>query len=357
MRRYTADLAIPMNLIHPDSEEYAAARAGTIYHRFARAVVRGTGADRLDLLHRLSTNATRDLAPGTETTTILTSEKGRVIEVIRVVALDDAILLVLAGADADRVIAWLDKYTIMDDFATANVSSEYVLVGVYGDYAKALVERTLAIAAPNAGAVVTTATTPPAIVLRDNRLTGAGGFLLMLPAAAADETVALLEAGGARSIGEATYDVLRVEAGLPAMGTELTEGYNPLEAGLSQFISWTKGCYIGQEVIARLDSYDKVQRHLVGLTLGGPLEAGMVDTEAAIDLRDPSDAKKVGTVTSMVSSPAMGRTIALAYVRTNHAVPGAHLDVVPVAAAAEGATAPPVPAVADATIVKLPFNR
>ena len=71
-----------MKIFNPDPDNYSAARAGTVYIRFDRGVLRGAGADRLDLLHRLSTNATRDLAPGDETTTILTSDKGRVVEVL-----------------------------------------------------------------------------------------------------------------------------------------------------------------------------------------------------------------------------------------------------------------------------------
>lgn len=336
-----------MNITNPDPEQYAAALGGTVYIRFNRGVIRGTGADRLDLLHRLSTNATRDLAAGEETTTILTSDKGRVIEVVRVIALDDHILMLLSGGDTEQVRAWLEKYTIMDDFATSDATSGYVVAGVYGDHAKSLVAGVLDQRPPDAGKVARGRFQEGEVmILRDLRLTGAGGFLLVIDATVADALLARLAEGGAREIGEETYETLRIEAGSPAIGRELTEAYNPLEAGLTQFISFTKGCYIGQEVIARLDSYDKVQRHLVGLSFPGSLEAR---NGGALDLVDAGEGKRVGAITSIAYSPSLGRTIALAYVRTSFAVPGATVDVVP-----EGAESGPI---ATASITKLPFDR
>lgn len=336
-----------MNIFQPDSEQYTAALGGTVYVRLSRGIVRGTGADRLDLLHRLSTNATRDLKPGDETTTILTSDKGRVIEVVRVIALEDHLLMLLSGTDTGRVRAWLDKYTIMDDFATADAGGEYEVIGVYGDHAKSLVASAFSMELPDAGKWASAALEGGQIVaLRDVRLTGAGGFLLLVPAAAAGAAITRLIDEGGRAIDENTYETLRIEAGAPAIGRELTESYNPLEAGLTQFISFNKGCYIGQEVIARLDTYDKVQRHLVGLRFQD--DALPADPEAVLEVYDAVEGNKIGAVTSLAYSPSLGRTIGLAYVRTNHAVPGADVRV----KRAGGDDSP-----AAASIIKLPFDR
>lgn len=340
-----------MILIHPNIDQYRAALGGTVYTLFNRGVLRGTGADRLDLLHRLSTNATRDLAPGTETTTILTSDKGRVVEVVRVIALEDHVLMVLAGKGTEPVRAFLDKYTIMDDFATADATADYAVVGLYGDHAKTLAETALGLMAPDAGAVATAALEEGSVMmLRDARLTGAGGFLLVLPAAIFRALEAKLMAAGASRIGEETFNTLRVEAGIPAIGAELSELYNPLEAGLTQYISWTKGCYIGQEVIARLDTYDKVQRHLIGVDFG----ADVMPQGPELEVRDEAEGKKIGTMTSTAYSPALGRMIGLAYVRTAYAVPGARVRL-----AAVGGEVPEESAwkLDGATLTKLPFDR
>ncbi|MEP7220042.1 MAG: glycine cleavage T C-terminal barrel domain-containing protein [Bacteroidota bacterium] len=309
-----------MKIFNPDPEQYLAAFAGTVFVRLSRGVIRGGGADRLDLLHRLSTNATRELAPGDETTTILTSDKGRIVEVLRVVAADDHILMITSGSDTEPVRTWLDKYTIMDDFATADATPDHAVLGLYGDHAKSLLADALGMEIANAGKVARgTIDGGEILVLRDVRLTGAGAFLVIAAADALGGVVERLAGAGAGEIDQATYETLRIEAGVPEIGRELTESYNPLEAGLTQYISFTKGCYIGQEVIARLDTYDKVQRHMVGLTFADGV-AGFDGDE--IELADAEEGKKIGAVTSMAYSPRLDRTIGLAYVRTVYSVPG-----------------------------------
>jgi folate-binding protein YgfZ len=309
-----------MNIFNPDPEQYLAAHAGTVFVRLNRGVIRGTGADRLDLLHRLSTNATRELAPGDETTTILTSDKGRIVEVLRVVAAEDHILMITSGSDTEPVRTWLDKYTIMDDFATADATPEHAAIGVYGDHAKSLLADAVGMEIANAGKVARgTIDGAEILVLRDVRLTGAGAFLVIAAHDAVGGMIGRLVAAGAEEIDGATYETLRIEAGVPEIGRELTESYNPLEAGLTQHISFTKGCYIGQEVIARLDTYDKVQRHMVGLTFADGA-TGFDGDE--IELTDAEEGKKVGAVTSIAYSPRLERMIGLAYVRTVYSVPG-----------------------------------
>ena len=100
----------------------------------------------------------------------------------------------------------------------------------------------------------------------------------------------------------------RIEQGVPSHGSELTDAYNPLEAGLLKHISFNKGCYIGQEVVTRLDTYDKVQKHLVGISWNDH------DVPAA-NATLSHDGKKVGTLTSAVVSPRLDHGIGLAYVR------------------------------------------
>ncbi len=333
-----------MNIFQPDSEQYTAALGSTVYVRLSRGIVLGTGADRLDLLHRLSSNATRDLKPGDETTTILTSDKGRVIEVVRVIAFEDHLLMLLSGTDTERVRTWLDKYTIMDDFATSDVTAAHQVIGVYGEHAKSLIASALGMQLPDAGSTTTADLDGGTVIaLRDLRLTGAGGFILIAPSSSAETILGGLRDQGAREIGTDTYETLRVEAGSPAVGRELTEAYNPLEAGLTQFISFTKGCYIGQEVIARLDTYDKVQRHLVGLVF----RQAPAEGDLSLEIYDAVEGAKIGAVTSLAYSPSLQRTIGLAYVRTNHAVPGADVRV---KSAGEGEGV-------SAGIIKLPFDR
>jgi folate-binding protein YgfZ len=334
-----------MKIFNPDRQLYREARTGTVFVRLERGLLKATGADRLDLLHRLSTNATRDLAAGQETSTILTSDKGRVVEVVRVIVFEDHVLLLLANSDVEPARAFLDKYTIMDDFIAEDVSREYGVLGLYGAGARSIVSALMDGEPPNAGAFSHVALDGGRIiVLRDARLNGTSGFLLLASATLVDSLAEQLSNAGVVEIDDATYQTLRIESGLPAPGYELSEQYNPLEAGLATMINWTKGCYIGQEVIARLDTYDKVQRHLVGLRFQGEV-AGNGD--AAVELMN-EEGKKVGVVTSATFSPSLEETIALAYVRTQHAIPGATLDAVTSGDEAKR--------LAQAIITRLPFD-
>jgi folate-binding protein YgfZ len=121
-------------------------------------------------------------------------------------------------------------------------------------------------------------------------------------------------------VGTEALEMVRIEQGVPVQGNELNEDANPLEAGLLDHISFNKGCYIGQEVVARLDTYDKVQRKLVGVSW---------NENAAPVERAPLrfDETEVGYTTSHARSPRLDRPVALAYVRNAHAKPGTALSM------------------------------
>lgn len=331
-----------MTVIQPVLSEYTAAHESTILVRFDRGVLRVRGNDRLDLINRLSTNTTIDLNPGSETTTILTSEKGRIREILRLLAFEDHLLVLLDGADASGVQAWFDKYTIMDDFVTEDLGDEYTVFGVYGDAAGRTLSEALGVNPPPSATVATTIFADANLhVIRDVRLSGMGAFLVIGPRSAEGSLISAFERSGVIPIGADTYAALRIEAGRPESGSELTDAYNPLEASLVQYVSFTKGCYIGQEVIARLDSYDKVQRHLVGLLLDAEPESG-----EELRVFDSVDRRPIGTLTSLAYSPRLERPIALAYVKTLQAVPGLNVTV---ATSADDAGT-------GAIVTKLPFD-
>ena len=124
---------------------------------------------------------------------------------------------------------------------------------------------------------------------------------------------------GAVPIGETAAEAVRVEQGMPCYGREMGEDYNPHEAGLLPFISFDKGCYIGQEVVVRLNTYRKVQKRLMGVAFDGE--------RPELDSLVEADGKQVGFITSVADSPALGKPLALAYVRTAHAEAGLAVKV------------------------------
>ena len=289
-----------------------------------------TGADAFDLINRFSTNETVGLADGDVVVTILTSDAGRVKELLTIVrrAATESIILTGTGAE-NSVTGWLDKYNFGEDCGftvTTESSAQITISGPKAvDLGVPLPEPDRMIAAEIGGVPVEIAHVPGPSLPSYEVLVDQGER-------AGDVWDALLAAGGMPS-SEDAFDVLRVERGLPARVRELTDDANPLEAGLEAYVSFSKGCYMGQEVIARLDTYEKVQRQLVGLMS----ESG---AELSVDSALKAGEREIGRITSTVVSRSLGREIALAYVRKAHAKPGTML---------EGVNGPVV-------VVELPFS-
>ncbi len=277
------------------------------------------GDDRIAFLQRISTNDVR-LAPAQGTVTVLVSATARIQAVLTVLAMPTGLLLLAGPGQGPAIFNTLRTQIFFNDkvalegrggalaqFSLLGPQAAGLLAQVAGDVGDLPLFgwRTLAIA----GADVT--------VQRHEGL-GSAGFTLLAPAPAALAVKAALLRGGAVPLHDDAYHVLRVEAGVPAPGCELTEQVNPLEAGLRRFCNDHKGCYTGQEIIARQITYDKVTTHLVGLLLDEP---------AAPETKVMAEGKQAGWISSAVHSVALERPIALAFVRRPHHEPGTQLAV------------------------------
>jgi folate-binding protein YgfZ len=284
-----------------------------------------TGADALDLVHRLCTQDVKNLKPGQGNGATLTNEKGRVLDVINVYVFPDHLFLFTGAGNQGKTAAWLEKYTITEDVQTADVTAETGLVSFAGANAKklaAIVAGPEAEILPRYCHLPANIGGPQAFLTIGGPFGGGTSFSLVLKdrkdvPKALDYLLTKGEPLGADLVGPRVHNVLRIEAGAPMFGREVDERFNPLEAGMERLVSFTKGCYIGQEVIARLDSYHKVQKRLVGLFLpdGSP--------QSGDDLY--AGEHKTGSITSATFSPTLKKDIALAYVRTGDAAPGTKL--------------------------------
>ena len=293
------------------AEEYRAAREGAALHDSSYiGRIRATGGDVLDLLHRLSTNKLVSLQPGQGAPTILTTERGRTLDLITVFNMGDHVLLLTSPHTRDKVVQWVDKYTIVEDVCLEDVTSSTAMLSVIGPDAQAtlsgLVNMELGSLGAHSSARVSIAGAEGHIIRRN--MMNLARFELLVQGQNAAGVWQEVSAAGAVLMGLKAHEALRVEEGVPGFGSELGESYNPLETGLWGSISFTKGCYIGQEVIARLDTYQKVQRHLVALSFSPESQAD-VGSELAKDGRD------VGRVTSVARVPTTGQVIGLAYIR------------------------------------------
>ncbi len=279
-----------------------------------------TGPDALDLLQRLTTNDLGGLVVGEAATTVLTSEIGRVIDLFQVVRLElDRLTLISDSFDAEPLVENIDKYTILEDAVLEDVSSATARIRLRGPQARLVVgEVTEADISPvDSGEVqLVPALGEGAMLLKGNPLVR-DGYELVLPVDSAEEAWEAAVSAGAVPVGHYAVGHARIKAGVPASEAELNDRVNPLEAGLDEFVSFTKGCYVGQEVIARLDTYDKVQRRLVrldapeGTVPGDSLESGT---------------RTAGWVSSVSGLPENGRAAALGFVRKAFVEPGTVLS-------------------------------
>lgn len=301
---------------------YEAGRTGAaLYDESSRARLWLEGDDCIAFLQRLTTNDVQ-LPPGQGTVTILTSPTARILAVFTVQIHPGGVLLLAGPGQGPLVYNTLRTQIFFNDkVSVEGRGGALAQFGLYG---------------PRAGAVLVSAGAGniddlPLFAWRQvivagvectaQRIEGLGsaGFTLLTPSSAGQVVRHALLQAGAAPLSEEAFHVLRVEGGVPMPGVELTEDVNPLEAGLRRFCNDHKGCYTGQEVIARQITYDKVTTHLAGL---------LPDRPVAPQDRIEVDGRQVGWVTSAVTSVALGRPIALAFLRRPFHAPSTAVTVV-----------------------------
>ncbi|MFQ3566552.1 MAG: glycine cleavage system protein T [Aggregatilineales bacterium] len=325
-RRLGAQLApdgIPLHY-GDQAAEFAAGRgAAVLMDRSHEGRLSLSGRDRLDLIQRMSTNDVLALQDGQGCPTIFTNPIGRILDRITVYHRGETALVLTEPGRGEAVRAYLTRNTFFnDEVQIADRAADLCAFALHGPSAAAVVE---ALGLPSAlgerlscfeitiaGVLVDAAQVKP--------LFGSGWVLLVPAAAAGAVWSAVLEAGsahGLRPAGSLTYNALRIAAGRPGVGRELSDSYIPLEVGLWDEVSFTKGCYTGQEIIARMESRGRLARTLVAVTLDGFVEA-------PAPLR--ADGREAGTLTSSVLAPD-GICYGLGVVRLRYAQPGTTLTV------------------------------
>lgn len=289
--------------------EYRAAREGAALRdasHWGRLYIRGT--DHLDLLHRMTTNDFNRLELGQGCEAVFIEQRARIIDLGVFYRGAENTLLLVSPQSRQQIPAWLDRFIFAEAIEFEDVTETTAMLECCGPQTADLIQQVLAqdltqcqaghLLCPQAG---------NALWLARTDWDGHPGFRAIGHPEEIAQIRAQLVAAGAQPCGETTWEILRIERGIPLLGREMTDAYNPWEAGLGRTIHMDKGCYIGQEVIARLDTYDKIKQHLVGLRL------------STTDLPTPGQAlhdakREVGRITSVVESPTLG-PIALAYIR------------------------------------------
>jgi folate-binding protein YgfZ len=317
--------------------------------RRSRGRLQLTGADRRNYLQGLLTNDIAALSPGRGCYAALLTAQGRMLSDMRVSELGDRILMDLPAATAESVRQRLTDFIFTEDVEVRDAGVELGQLGIYGPKAAPILASVFSPSSLerfeqmqiDANQELRFADTPVTVVRSDDY--GVPGFEVFVNAPEVARLSDALRGSGARNVAPEAVEVTRVEAGRPEFGADMDEHTIPLEAGIeTRAISYTKGCYVGQEVIIRVlhRGQGRVARRLVGL-LGtdaeGPLVRGM---------RIETESKPIGAITSAAHSPRLRRPIALGYVHRDSAEPGTVLQVTGEPGTASSRTV---------TVVTLPF--
>ncbi|MBI5214170.1 MAG: aminomethyl transferase family protein [Ignavibacteriae bacterium] len=279
-------------------EEYHLLVESAMLIQCTNAILSVRGKDSLDFLQRLSTNELKAISEHQFVTTILVTEKAKVVDVATVIRKNEEFLMILQSVNAGIVLKWLEKFLFTEDVHLRNVTGEYEHFAVVGERAEQIVSKFSEQAQDG-------------ITFQDSLWGERMVHCLVRHNQKREVNSELFSYLGTVGNESDAFESYRIENGVPKFGFELTEHINPLEAGLERFISWTKGCYIGQEVVARIDTYKKLQRRLVGF---------IFDDEGRNKVANGKiffEGEEVGWTTSHAWSEKFRKHIALGYLKTS----------------------------------------
>ncbi|HEV7221460.1 MAG TPA: glycine cleavage T C-terminal barrel domain-containing protein [Pirellulales bacterium] len=302
--------------------EYAAlAAAAGLVDLSARTRVELRGDDRAAFLHNLCTNEIRKLPPGAGCEAFLADARGHLLFHVFVHCRPDSLLLETVPGQDERLLAHLDRYLIREKVELAGRGEATAELLVAGPRAAAALQGLADGPLPGGRlANVELKLAGRAALVAGIDLTQPGGFLLICDRADAEAIWRALVEAGVRPCGQQAFEIARIEAGFPWFGVDLSDKNLPQEAARDrQAISFVKGCYIGQETVARIDALGHVNKTLVGVKFSGA-SVPKAGTELT------AGAQAAGQVTSACYSPRLQAPLALAWVRRGNSEPGALLD-------------------------------
>ena len=312
----------PLRFSDPVAEHHSVRRSAGLFDFSFRAQIALNGNDRSKFLHRIVSNDIQKLAPGQGTYATLLNAQGHILADFRVYCAEDCLLISTDADLRDKLMQALRRYIIADRVQMEPLDT--VAVAIQGPRSRVVLETFFQTTVALNQEYDHYAANYSAIPVRIVRATSTGeeGYELWLDAKAAVSVWQALCGPPPRSellpCGVAALESLRIEAGIPRYGPDMGEDTIPLEAGLLNALSFSKGCYIGQEIVERTRSRGHVNWKLAGVVIEAP--AVPVPGEKLV-----SGGKEIGEITSACVSPTLAKTIALAYVRREISEPGTKL--------------------------------
>jgi tRNA-modifying protein YgfZ len=277
----------------------------------ARGKIRVSGDDRARLLHAMTTNHVQQLKPGDGCYAFFLNAQGRILGDVNLFCFDDHFLLDTEPEARHRLFEHLDRYIIADDVTLADGTDRIATIAVEGPEAALTLAK---LCSPIPEVPYSTVTCGERTVARIDS-TGAGGFFIFTSIDDVPSLIRDLEFAGAVRATPEEATVVRLENGRPRYGEEITERFLVQETGQLQAVHFSKGCYLGQEIVERVRSRAQIHRILRRLEIDST-ELPPVGTKF-----------EGGEIVSAVLSPALGKVVAMAYVRTPNSEPGTELSI------------------------------
>jgi len=284
-----------------------------------------SGGEAVQFLNGMLTNDVAKLEDGAWMHAAFPNPQGRLLAGVRVLRRGDSFLFDTEAATYERVLKYLERYTLAGDFRVRDLTGETALISVQGARALELVRAALGDETLNVerGRVSTFKFKDADVTLLRATHTAEDGVDLFVGGPDAGELWDALTEAGARPAGFDALEVLRVEAGLPRYGVDSSEANVVLEVvDESEAVSYTKGCYTGQEIIARIHWRGHVAKQLAGVIFARDAEPPADST-----VRSCAEGREVRRITSIVFSPRLRRHVALAVIRYDSLAPGTELKV------------------------------
>jgi len=307
---------------------YRAVREGGagIIDLTARGRIRVEGSEAVMFLNGLITNDMKTLEVSQWMPAAFPNVQGRLIAAVRVIRLADrdeksrVFIIDTEQATHQAVFKTIERFTMAGDFKVADITDTTRMLTIQGSKAMQVAKGIVPEEVPRNGAVMIEWNSRALVALRASH-TGEEGIDLIIDEADYEHAISKLEQAGAVLVSSDKVETLRIEAGVGSFGKDMDETNVITEANLDEAVSFTKGCYIGQEIIARIKYRGHVAKKLTGLTLESKEAVAIGDTVKTVD------GKEIGRVTSTTFSPALDRTIALGYVRYEYLAPGTEVVV------------------------------
>ena len=282
-----------------------------------------SGSEAVQFLNGLITNDMKALAPNSWMPAAFANVQGRLLAAIRVIHRDDGFLIDTEQATKETVVKLLERFTLAGDFHLSDLSEEMMQLSIQGAGAAEILGKVLAkeISDIDRTAVANVDwESAPVTVLRATH-TAEDGFDLLIARPAGETLRDAVLAAGAIAVSAEVQEVLRVEGGLARYSIDMDESNVVSETNLDDAISFTKGCYLGQEIIVRIKHRGHVAKKLAGVVIA---ETAAVERDAKIF---SADQKEIGRITSTAFSPRLNRVIALGYLKYDYLGSGTEVKV------------------------------